>query len=40
MTTRVVKVVLISLWSALLTVPAFADQCVEGDCINGKGTKI
>jgi hypothetical protein len=40
MTTRVVKVVLISLWSALLTVPAFADQCVEGDCVNGKGTMI
>ena len=31
---------LIFLWLFLLPVRAIADQCVEGDCVNGKGTKI
>ncbi len=31
---------LILLWLFLLPICAIADQCVEGDCVNGKGTKI
>jgi len=30
----------ILLWLFLLPIRAIADQCVEGDCVNGKGTKI
>jgi hypothetical protein len=31
---------LVFLWLILLPVRAIADQCVEGDCVNGKGTMI
>jgi len=31
---------LVFLWLILLQVRAIADQCVEGDCVNGKGTMI
>ena len=31
---------LILLWFFLLPLRAIADQCVEGDCVNGKGTMI
>jgi hypothetical protein len=31
---------LILLWHFLLPIRAIADQCVEGDCVNGKGTKV
>ena len=31
---------LVFLWLFLLPVRAIADQCVEGDCVNGKGTMI
>ena len=31
---------LIFLWLFLLPLRAIADQCIEGDCVNGKGTMI
>lgn len=31
---------LVFIWLILLPVRAIADQCVEGDCVNGKSTKI
>ena len=31
---------LVFLWLILLPVRAIADQCVEGDCVNGKGTMV
>ena len=37
---RMVHLVLISLWIFFLPAAAIADQCVEGDCVNGKGTMI
>ena len=30
----------IFLWISFLPVRAIADQCIEGDCVNGKGTMI
>jgi len=37
---QLMKFCLIFLWLILLPVRAIADQCVEGDCLNGKGTMI
>jgi hypothetical protein len=34
------KLVLITVWLALLPIASFADQCIEGDCVNGKGTMV
>jgi hypothetical protein len=35
------SIALVALWFTLLVpAPAAADQCVEGDCVNGKGTKV
>ena len=37
---QLMKFCLVFLWLILLPVRAIADQCVEGDCVNGKGTMI
>ncbi len=34
----VVHLILVILWMWLMHSKAIADQCVEGDCVNGKGT--
>ncbi len=36
----VLKPILIGLWVILLPAMAGADQCVEGDCMNGTGTMV
>ncbi len=37
---QIINFSLVFIWLILLPVRAIADQCVEGDCVNGKGTKI
>ena len=37
---QIINFSLVFLWLILLPVRAIADQCVEGDCVNGKGTMI
>jgi hypothetical protein len=37
---QLINFCLVFLWLMLLPVRAIADQCVEGDCVNGKGTMI
>ena len=40
MTPSIVKILLISLGVTLLPIAALADQCIEGDCVNGKGNQV
>jgi hypothetical protein len=37
---QIMNVSIVFLWMILLPVCAIADRCVEGDCVNGKGTMI
>jgi hypothetical protein len=36
----IANVVLVAFWLTVLPAAVFADQCLEGDCVNGKGTML